>query len=80
MNCTYQYLDDLIYKKDLDFEKIILGKVCFEDIFHYYIRYKVPFNLKPSRIILWNINRCIKDYNGKKHLTLSLAYEKIRIF
>ena len=45
-NRTYYYLNHISDIHDLDFENVILNKVLYEDLFIYYIRYKITYKLK----------------------------------
>lgn len=42
----------------------------------YFIRYKLPCANKHLSIVFYEINGCVKDYEGSKYLILILANEK----
>ena len=59
------YLNDLITVNDLDFG-YLLDEKLYEDIFVCYLRWNVPYCIKPLFISFHTINGYIKDYNGSK--------------
>lgn len=42
----------------------------------YYLEYKIPYHTKTLLLIFHKANRCIKDYDGNKYLTLIFSEKK----
>ena len=55
-NCACYHLGDVMKMNDLYFENIILDKKLYEDIYIYYLGYKIPYRLTSLHIIFHKIN------------------------
>ena len=83
-NRTYHFFNDMINIKNFDSNLLQIDKKLHKNIGIYYIEcitikkiddYQNIYSLNPLYLILGEVNRCIEESNGNKHLVFASTDE-----